>query len=113
MPAALHTCCAGRILLHMPVQCQAVQTVLSSCNMTMMMIIVMMMIIGACGLVQYLSQANPAKPVGQFRGLRGGHARSNWEGHDRGLDGLSCRHKQLSQARNTKSHIGLASSCKH
>ena len=63
--------------------------------------------------MQYLSQANSAKPVGEFCGLRGGHARSNWEGHDRGLDGLSCRHEQLSQARNTKSHIGLASSCIH
>ncbi len=64
-------------------------------------------------LVQYLSQANSAKPVGQFCGLRGGHAGSNWEGHDRGLDGLSCRHEQLPQARNTKSHIGLASPCIH
>jgi len=64
-------------------------------------------------LVQYLSQANFAKPVGQFRGLKGGQAGSNWEGHDRGLDRLGCRHEQLSQARNTKSHIGLASSCMH
>ena len=64
-------------------------------------------------LVLYLSQANSAKPVGQFCGLRGGHAESNWEGHDRGLDGLSCRHEQLSQAGNSKSHVGLASPCMH
>ncbi len=47
MPVAHHMCCAGWIPLQMPVQCQAVQAVLSSCNVTMTMIIVMM-IIGAC-----------------------------------------------------------------
>ena len=92
--------------------CQCSFERLSSCNVTMMMIIAMMIMFLELVML-YLSQANSAKPVGQLRGLRGGHARSNWEGHDWGLDGLSCRHEQLSQARNSKSHIGLASPCMH
>ena len=61
--------------------------------------------------ILYLSKAYSAQPVGQFCGLGVGHAGAHGQRHDRRLDGLSSCHEQLSQARDTKSHICFTSPC--
>lgn len=42
-----------------------------------------------------------------------GFARQEGKGHDRGLDRLRGCHEELSESRNSQSHIGLSSACRY